>query len=82
LSGPLVPRLRRSRTAAAVLDGVTVASLALMAVVAWQLGQAALVDWLTLALAGLSAALLLRFRVNSAWLVLGGALAGLMMKVS
>jgi chromate transporter len=82
LSGPLVPRLRRSRTAAAVLDGVTVASLALMAVVTWQLGQAALVDWLTLALAGLSAVLLLRFRVNSAWLVLGGALAGLMMKVS
>jgi chromate transporter len=76
LSGPLVPRLRRSPTAGAVLDGVNVASLALMAVVTWQLGRAALVDSLAVALAAVSTVLLLRFRVNSAWLVLGGALAG------
>jgi chromate transporter len=76
LSGPLVPRLRRSPTAGAVLDGVNVASLALMAVVTWQLGRAALVDPLTIALTVVSAILLLRFRVNSAWLVLGGALVG------
>ena len=38
LSGPLVPRLRRSPRPRAVLDGVNVASLALMAVVTWQLG--------------------------------------------
>jgi chromate transporter len=77
LSGPLVPRLRRSPTAGAVLDGVNVASLALIAVVTWQLGSAALVDPLTIALAAVSGVLLLRFRVNSAWLVLAGALAGL-----
>src|SRR5687768_18254320 len=47
LSGPLVPRLRRSALAGAVLDGVNVASLALMAVVSWQLARAALVDALT-----------------------------------
>ncbi len=76
LSGPLVPRLRRSPTAAAVLDGVNVASLVLMAVVTWQLGQAALVDALTVVLAGVSAFLVIRYRINSAWLVLGGALAG------
>lgn len=76
VSGPLVPRLRRSPTAGAVLDGVNVASLALMAVVTWQLGRAALVDALTVALAALAALLLLRYRVNSAWIVLGGALAG------
>lgn len=76
LSGPLVPRLRRSPTAGAVLDGVNVASLALMAVVSWQLARAALVDPLTLALAAGSAFLLLRFRVNSAWLVLAGAMVG------
>jgi chromate transporter len=79
LSGPLVPRLRRSPTAAQVLDGVNVASLALMAVVTWQLGRAALVDEVTFLLAGLSAFLLLRFRTNSAWLVLGGAAIGLAM---
>jgi chromate transporter len=78
LSGPLVPRLRRSPTAGAVLDGVNVASLALMAVVTAQLGRAALVDPLTVALAAVSALLLVRWRVNSAWLVLGGAGVGLL----
>jgi chromate transporter len=77
LSGPLVPRLRRSPAAGQVLDGVNVASLALMAVVTWQLGRAALVDWVTVTLAALSAVLLLRFRINSAWLVLGGAAVGI-----
>lgn len=77
VSGPLVPRLRRSPVAGAFLDGVNAASLALMAVVTWQLGRAALIDFPTLALAVLSAVALLRFRVNSAWLVLGGALMGL-----
>jgi chromate transporter len=56
---------------------VNVASLALMAVVSYQLGRAAMVDWLTISLAVASAVLLLRFRVNSAWLVLGGALVGI-----
>lgn len=76
ISGPLVPRIRKSAMAGAFLDGVNVASLALMAVVTVQLGRAAVVDLLSLALAALSAILLLRFRVNSAWLVLGGALIG------
>ncbi|HVN85727.1 MAG TPA: chromate efflux transporter [Candidatus Binatia bacterium] len=76
LSGPLVPRLRRSPTAGAFLDGVNVGSLALMAVVTFRLGQAAVVDLATLLLAVASAALLLRLRVNSVWLVLGGALIG------
>ena len=76
LSGPLVPRLRRSPSAGAFLDGVNVASLALMAVVTWQLGRVALTDWSTVALAAASGVLLFAFRVNSAWLVLGGAAAG------
>ena len=78
LSGPLVPRLRRSPAAAAVLDGVNVASLALMALVTVQLGRAALVDPLTVVVAAASALLLLRYRVNSAWLVVGGALLGVL----
>ncbi len=77
LSGPLVPRIRRSRLAGAALDGVIVASLALVAVVTWQLGSAALVDVVTVQLAIVSALLLIRFRTNSAWLVAGGALIGL-----
>jgi chromate transporter len=77
VSGPLVPRLRRSPTAGAFLDGVIVGSLALMAVVTFVLARAAIVDLPTTLLAAGSAFLLLRYRVNSAWLVLGGACAGL-----
>jgi chromate transporter len=76
ISGPLIPLIRRSATAGAFLDGVNVASLALMAAVSYQLGRSAIVDWLTIGLAVASAVLLLRFRINSAWLVLGGALLG------
>jgi chromate transporter len=48
-----------------------------MAVVTWQLGRSALVDLPTFVLGTGAIILLLRWRVNSAWLVLGGAAAGL-----
>ncbi len=80
VSGPLIPRLRRSAVAGAFLDGLNVASLALMVTVTWHLGRAALTDPLSIGLALASAVLLLRFRVNSAWLVLGGAIAGYLVK--
>jgi len=76
VSGALVPRIRRSVTASAFLDGVNAASLALMVAVTWDLGRAALVDLPTVALALASALLLLRFGVSSTWLVVGGALLG------
>ena len=77
LSGPLVPKLRASPVAGAFLDGVNVASLALMAVVTVQLGRAAIVDAPAAVLGLVAAALLLGARVGATWLVLGGALAGL-----
>ncbi len=77
LSGPLLPRLRASPTAAAFLDGVNVSSLALMIAVTVELGRAALVDAPTVLIGLLGAALLLRYRLNSTWLILGGALAGI-----
>jgi chromate transporter len=48
-----------------------------MAAVTWQLARAALVDAFTALLALAAAGMLLATRVNSAWLVLGGAAAGL-----
>ena len=78
ISGPIVPRLRASPLAGRVLDGVNVASLALMAVVSWEIGRTALVDPPTLVIAGASLVLLTRYRVNSAWLVAGGGLVGWM----
>ena len=80
-SGSLIPELRRSRIASAVLDGVVVGSLALMGVVAWQLGRAAVVDWLTTLILIVSLVLLLRFRLNSAWLIAGAALVGWVAKI-
>lgn len=76
VSGPLVPRIRRSPTAGAFLDGVNAAALALMVFVTYQLGRAAIIDFTTIALAIISGIILLRFRLNSAWLVLGGGIAG------
>lgn len=76
MSGPLVPRIRRSPTAGAFLDGINVASLALMLVVTYQLGRTALVDITTILLALTSAVILFRFRVNSVWLIVAGGLAG------
>jgi chromate transporter len=76
LSGPLIPKLRSSPLAAGFLDGLNVASLALMAVVTWNLARAALVDAWTVAFVVVSAALLIRYKVNSAWLVVGGGVAG------
>jgi chromate transporter len=80
VSGPLIPRLRRSALAGAALDGIIVTSLGLMLVVALQLARAALVDPLTVAIAAVSAVALLRFRVNASWLVGAAALLGGLMK--
>ncbi len=74
---PLATILRRSPWTAAILDGVNVAAVALIAGVMLQLGQNALIDVLTWVLAVLSLGMLLRFKVNSAWLILAGGAIGL-----
>ena len=71
-----IPRLRASPWMGALLDGVNMTALGLMAGVTLVLGRAAIVDWLTALLAVVAALLLIRFKVNSAWLVLGGGLVG------
>ncbi len=80
VSGPLIPRLRRSPAAGAFLDGVNAASLALMAVVTVQLARAAFVDYATLAIGIAAAVLLIRYNVNSAWLLSGGTILGLVLR--
>ena len=80
LSEPLIPRLRRSPVFAAALDGVIAGSLALMSVVTWQLCKASIVDWVTLAIIGVSLIALLRFQINSAWLVLASSIVGLLLR--
>lgn len=76
---PLVPRLRQSAWTAALLDGVNVAALGLMAGVTLILGRAAVIDIPTILLALITAVLLFRFKVSTIWLVLGAALIGLLL---
>ncbi len=72
----LIPKLRRSAWMAAFLDAINVSAIGLMAVVCIQLGQAALVSWQTWLLFAAAVILTLRWNLNSALLVAGGALAG------
>ena len=74
---PLVPRLRQSTWLSALLDGVNAAAIGLMAAVTLELARAALIDWLTIALALMAGVLLIRYRVNSTWLILAGGLIGI-----
>jgi chromate transporter len=78
ISNPLIPRMRNSPWVSSLLDGVNVASFGLMATVTWRLGQASLIDPLTIAIALASLALLVRFKVNTTWLIAGGAILGLL----
>jgi chromate transporter len=80
---PLVPRLRTSLWTSAFLDAVNVSAVALMVVVSLELAAATLiaktaykVDFLAVAIAMVSAVLVIRFRINAAWLIFGGAFIG------
>ena len=76
-SGSLLTEIRKSPLAGAFLDGVNVGSLALMAAVCWELGRSSITDLLTATLALASLTLMIRFRINSFWLIGLGAIAGL-----
>jgi chromate transporter len=78
----VLPRLRKSPMASAFLDGVNAAAVALMAFVGLQFAREAVVTPLAAVIAAVSAVLAFRCKVNSAWLILGGAVCGLAAKVS
>jgi chromate transporter len=77
ITGPLVSRLRQHPTSSQLLNGLNAAALGLMAAVTLELGQAALIDPWTVMLALVSVIVLVRFKLNSTWLVLAGAMVGL-----
>ena len=81
VTAPFIPRLRSSRTLAAALDGLNVASVAVMAGVTWQLARTAVVDVFTAVLAVAAILVLLRWKINSAWLVACAALLAFVMKL-
>src|SRR6201998_3059732 len=73
----VLPRMRKSENAGAFLDGVNAAAVALMALVGFQFARETVTSPLAVVIAAVAAVLVFRFRVNSAWVVLGGAVAGL-----
>ena len=79
---PWIPRLRDSQFFGAVLDGVVSAAIGLMGAVALFLGQAALIDIPTVAAAGIAIALLWFTKVNSIWLIVGGAVFGVAVQLA
>lgn len=77
LLNPLLPRLKKSKLFSAFLDAVNAASVAVIVTVCIKMGMDALTDWKSTMIALVSMASLLYFkRLNSAFVVLGGALAG------
>jgi chromate transporter len=76
ISNPFIPRLRRSPLLSALLDGVNVAALGLMMAITVELGQNAIVDVVTAVLAIGAAILLIRYKINSTWLIVGGGIIG------
>ncbi|HSL43948.1 MAG TPA: chromate efflux transporter [Anaerolineales bacterium] len=81
ISNPLIPKIRSSTWASTLLDGVNAAALGLMAAVTVQLGMASLIDVYTVVIAAVSLLLLLRYKINSTWLIAGGALAGFVLSL-
>ena len=79
ITAGFLPKLRQSPVASAFLDGVNAAAVALMAFVGWQFARASLVNAPAVILAIASAVLVFRYKINSAWLVLGGAIAGVVL---
>jgi chromate transporter len=80
VTAKFLPKLRKSAAASAFLDGVNAAAVALMAVVGWQFARAAIVNMPAILLMIVSAGLVFRHNVNSAWLLLGGAIVGIVLR--
>ncbi len=79
---PIIPRLRESAWASAFLDAVNVAAVGLMLAVTIELSLVALTSWQAIAIAAVAAVLLIRFRLNAAWLVVGGAVVGWLLSLA
>jgi chromate transporter len=78
--GALAGGIRKSKLAAAFINGVNAGAVALMAEVGLMLGKATFIGGWTWAIGLVSALLLLRFQVNATWVILGGATIGILLR--
>jgi chromate transporter len=81
ISNPLIPKIRNSTWMSGLLDGVNAAALGLMAAVTCQLASSSLTDFYAAAITIIALILLLRYKVNSTWLIAGGALTGFLISI-
>ena len=81
LTANVLPKMRNSPNAGAFLDGVNAAAVALMAFVGLQFAREVVTTPSALVIGAVAAVLVFRYRVNSAWVVLGGAAAGLLLRL-
>jgi chromate transporter len=81
LTANVLPKMRKSPNAGAFLDGVNAAALALMAFVGIEFAREVVTTPLALVIGAVAAVLVFRYRTNSAWVVLGGALSGLILRL-
>jgi chromate transporter len=79
LLAPVLFRLRQSAWMSAFLDSVNVCAVALMTGVTFKLAVDALRSWPAGVIAAAALAVLWKWKVNPAWVVLGGGVAGLVM---
>jgi chromate transporter len=73
---PLIPKLKKAPGARVFLDAINAVTVGLMAAVSWQLARGAILDAFTAVEAIVGLLILRRFEINSAWLILGGLMAG------
>lgn len=74
---PLIPKMRKSKTIAAFLDAINIAAVAVIVAVGVEMGKDTLTDWRTILIAILSIIAVFVFKkMNSAFIVIGGALSG------
>lgn len=79
---PFVARMRQSPWLSSLLDGLNVASVAVMAGVTWELARSAIVDVFSAAMAAIAVVVLWRWKINSAWLVVGAAVIAWVVRIS
>ena len=74
---PLIPKLRESKILSTFLDTINVAAVALIIAVCIEMGKDTLTDWRTITIAVASLTIVFVFKkLNSAFIVLGGAIIG------
>lgn len=82
LLNPIVKKMRNSKLFSVFLDAVNVASVAIIAAICFVMGKETITDWRTILIAVLSILIVFRYRkVNSAFIVIGGSLAGYLLSL-